>query len=36
MKVDMDKLFKKNKKGETKPTWRYWLARIFGSAEGKV
>ena len=36
MKCDMDKLFKKDKRGRLKPTWRYYWGRIFGSLEGKI
>ena len=28
------KLFKKNKKGKIRPTWRYYLGRFLGSIEG--
>ena len=35
MKCNMSQMFKKNKKGQLKPTWRYYLGRfIFGSLEG--
>jgi len=34
MKANMSQLYKRNKKGELKPTWRYWLGYIFGSLEG--
>ncbi len=36
MKINMDKLFKKCKNGKIRRTWRYWLVRILGSAEGNV
>jgi len=35
MKCDMEKLFKTNKRGKRVPTWRYYLARLLGSVEGK-
>ena len=34
VKANLDQLFKKNRKGKLRPTWRYYLARIFGSVGG--
>jgi len=35
MKFDLNQLFKKGKDGKYRRTWRFYVACLFGSAEGK-
>ncbi len=35
MKCNLSKLFKRDKKGKVRMSWRYYLAVFLGSVEGK-